>query len=88
MSVTEKKKLTPDEVAKEWGIPRSRVISWINNGELPAADASVKRKAGGKPRYLIDRKDLEDFWNSRLKSPVQKPARRAKRKKDYIEFHK
>ena len=56
---TNRKKLTPPEVAKLWGVSADKVLTWIRSGELRAINAATSQR--GRPRYLIDVKDLEDF---------------------------
>ena len=33
---TQRTKLTPNDIAKAWGIARETVVSWIRSGELTA----------------------------------------------------
>jgi hypothetical protein len=58
-----KTKLTPPEVAEMWGISPDKVLLWIRTGELRAIDASTR--GDGRPRYLIDLKDLAAFERDR-----------------------
>jgi hypothetical protein len=58
------RKLTPPQVAKQWGVAPEKIVAWIRSGELKAIDASTSR--GKRPRYLIDIKDLAAFEQSRL----------------------
>lgn len=58
------RKLTPPQIAKQWGIAPEKVVAWIQAGELRAIDASTTR--GKRPRYLIDIEDLAAFEKSRL----------------------
>jgi excisionase family DNA binding protein len=63
MLQSERTKLTPPEVARLWGISPDKVLAWIRSGELRAINAAMSTR--GRPRYLIDVKDLEDFENRR-----------------------
>jgi excisionase family DNA binding protein len=54
-----RKKLTPPTIARLWGISADKVLAWVRSGELRAAN--VATRPGGRPRYLIDEKDLEEF---------------------------
>ena len=70
--MSNKKKLTPKELAAMWGIHATKVIAWIRSGELRAMDAS--QKPGGKPRYRIDIADIEAFERARQITPSPKPT--------------
>jgi excisionase family DNA binding protein len=61
MSLT---KLTPRQIARRWGISPSKVVRWIQSGELRAIDGSTARAK--RPRYLVDIQDLAEFERSRL----------------------
>jgi hypothetical protein len=61
-------------VAKAWGIDVNKVIAWIRSGELRAINGA--KKAGGKPRYLIDLADLEAFEAARSTVPVPRSTRK------------
>lgn len=81
-----KRKLTPPELAKLWGISPDKVVAWIRAGELRAIDASTSRSQ--RPRYLIDIEDLRAFEDRRSVSPHPKPRRRRqKRDAKVIEFY-
>lgn len=78
-------KLTPPELARLWGISPDKVLAWIRGGELRAIDASSRR--GGRPRFLIDRADIETFEANRAVTPPPKsPRRRKKVPAEIIEF--
>jgi excisionase family DNA binding protein len=69
-------KLTPPEIARRCRISPDKVLTWIRSGELRAIN--VATRPGGRPRYLIDEKDLADFEARRavVSSPTTKPRRR------------
>lgn len=69
-----KTKITPKELAQRWGIDRHTVLAWIRKGELRAIDASLTQ--GGRPRFLIDEKDIADFELRRAVVPSPPPMRR------------
>lgn len=54
-----KRKLTPPELAKQWGVSREKVLQFIRAGELPAIDLSSP--ASTKPRFRIDVADVAAF---------------------------
>lgn len=66
--------LTPKEVAAMWNVDRESVYAWIHSGELKAINVAVK--AGGRPIYRIDPKDLAVFAQSRVERPAAKPVLR------------
>ncbi len=70
----QRRKLTPPEVALEWGLDVSKVIAWIRTGELRAMNAA-RNVNGSKPRFLIDREALAEFERARSTGPVAKPVR-------------
>lgn len=70
----EKRKLTPPEIAVQFGVDVMKVLAWIKSGELRAIDGSARR--GKRPRYLVDIEDLEAFEAARAIVPAVKPTRR------------
>jgi excisionase family DNA binding protein len=74
-----RRKLTPPEVARLWGISLDSIMTWIRNGELRAIN--VAKRLGGRPRYRIDVKDLADFENRRAVQPPPPIQRRSRRRK-------
>lgn len=71
----ERQFLTPAEVAAELGLTRDVVLCWIHQHMLVASD--VSRRAGQRPRWRIDRADLDAFLASRRTIQAEpKPSRR------------
>ena len=64
-------KITPPQLAREWGIATDKVLNWIRSGELRAVNAATKRN--GVPRYLIDRDDIAAFERARAAAPSPSP---------------
>ena len=62
-AATTRTKVTPPQLAAEWGIDPAKVLRWIRAGELRAIDVSTVR--GGRPRFLIDRADIAAFEAAR-----------------------
>lgn len=80
-------KISPPKLAKRWGIDPAKVLTWIRVGELRAIDASSRQ--GGRPRYLIDERDIEAFEQRRaVASSPALAARRQQRRQTagVIEF--
>ena len=71
-------KITPPELAKRWGIDPAKVLTWIRAGELRAIDASTR--PGGRPRYLIDERDVAAFEERRAVCSSPRPAARKDRR--------
>ncbi len=71
-----KTKLSPPELAKQWGIDVVKVLHWIKSGELRAINLATR--LDGRPRYAIDVSDLAAFEASRT---VQPPAPRVRRRR-------
>lgn len=83
--VTIRTKITPPELAARWGIDWHKVIAWIRSGELRAIDASTR--PGGRPRFLIDERDIELFELRRSVISSPKPIRRRRQQnQDIIQY--
>jgi hypothetical protein len=78
IAATERRKVTPPELAARWGVSHEKIVYWIRSGELRAIDASLRRD-GGRPRYLIDEADIEVFEQSRQVTPPPPAPRRRKK---------
>jgi excisionase family DNA binding protein len=61
------KKLTPPQLARRFGVGPDKVLAWIRSGELPAINGAAK--PNGRPRYLIDKADVEAFEAQRQVRP-------------------
>jgi hypothetical protein len=73
-------KVTPPQLAKQWGIDPGKVLGWIRAGQLRAIDASA-RANGKRPRYLIDKADIATFEQQRAVVPSATPRRPAWRRR-------
>ena len=74
-----RQKLTPPQLAKEWGVSPDKIVGFIRRGELRAIDVSTNR-GSARPRYLIDRRDIEAFENARAVVPPAPKTRRRRRR--------
>jgi hypothetical protein len=64
-------------LAKLWGIDAAKVLGWIASGQLNAINISAGTE---RPRYLIDRADIQAFEQARATVvPPPKPAPRRRR---------
>ena len=73
-SASTRRKLTPPQLARLWGVDHAKILTWIRSGELRAIDGCTAR--GCKPRYLIDVADIAAFEAARSTVPAPKPVRR------------
>ena len=69
-------KISVPEYAASLGVSVDKVHAFIRNGELRAMNGATKM--GGRPRYLIDIKDIESFETRRLVLPEKPVVRRSK----------
>ena len=74
-------KLTPPELGKQWGISPDKIVGFIRSGELPAIDISTNRDSP-RPRYLIDRADIQAFEAARAVVPPAPKIKRRRRRRD------
>lgn len=76
--------LTPNQIAKSRGINVTKVLDWINSGELRAVNYATKR--GGLPRWKIAPEALDEFEKLRASAaPAKKPAKsKLKQPKQYV----
>jgi transposase len=78
-------KTTPPKLAKRWGVSTDKILSFIRSGELRAIDGATKR--GGRPRYLIDERDIVDFEERRaVMTHATRPKKNRKSQTDVIQF--
>lgn len=59
---SKRKFLIPRDIAEQLGVNVSRVHSWINNGELIAANVSDSKT---RPRWRVRPEDFEKFFEAR-----------------------
>lgn len=71
--------LTPARVAECLGVNCSKVVAWINAGELKAAN--VARNRHGQPRWRIAQSDLDDFLLRRTSQPPAPMTKQSRRRK-------
>ena len=79
-----KTKLTPPELARQWGIDVQKVLHWIKAGELRAVNLATRRD--GRPRYAIDQADIAIFEASRTVQPPTPRMRRRRVDPNIIQF--
>ena len=57
------RKVTVTELSREWGCSTDQILRLIHAGELPAMNVALC--TSGRPRYLIDRDEIERFERRR-----------------------
>lgn len=77
----EKQYLTPPDVARMWGVHLSKVMGFIESGELPAINMAKDAK-GERPRYRVRLSDIELFETGRMttQAVVKRQRRRSARR--------
>ena len=66
-TTTQRRSLTPPEVAKRFAVSVKKVVEWIRDGELPALN--LARRNCSRPRYTITPESLAAFERSRSVVP-------------------
>jgi hypothetical protein len=66
-TIVERTKISVPHLAKEWGVSTAKIIAFIRAGELRAINVATSRDQ--RPRYLIDRADIEDSEAARRVIP-------------------
>ena len=66
-AIVERKKISVPYLAKEWGVSAAKITAFIKSGELRAMNVATSRDQ--RPRYLIDRTDIEAFERARQVVP-------------------
>lgn len=66
-SATERQKFTVPLLAKLWGVSTNKVLHFVRTGELRAIN--IATRTDQRPRYLIDRADIDSFEQSRQVVP-------------------
>ncbi|MGA2061330.1 MAG: helix-turn-helix domain-containing protein [Thermoguttaceae bacterium] len=83
--IATRQKITPPQLAARYGCDVHKILTLIHIGDLPAID--VATKPGGRPRYLIDERDVEAFERRRsVQAPSPTPTRRRAKQPDIIQF--
>jgi len=80
-SSTERRKFTPNEVARMWGVAPEKIIGFIRAGELNAIDVS---RGNRRPRFLIDVDDLRAFERRRADCPQPQPTQPRRRRPEGV----
>lgn len=76
--------LTVREVAHRYRVGAQKVLSWVRRGELKAINTSAC--LAGRPRFVILPDALIAFEKARAAVPELKPARRASRIRDFVDY--
>lgn len=69
--------ITPNELARRWGVNGDKILQFIRSGELKAANFATR--LDGKPRYKIAPSEVIRFETARtVQPPAPKTPRRRK----------
>jgi hypothetical protein len=79
-----KTKVSPPQLAAQWGVDVHKIIGWIRSGELRAVNLATRRD--GRPRYAIDVADLAAFEAARAVTPPTPRIRRRRTDPSVIQF--
>jgi excisionase family DNA binding protein len=71
--------LTPPQIARRLGVKASKVLAWIDRGELVAANLADRR--GGRPRWRIAPEALASFLAARSSRPATQATNRHRLRK-------
>lgn len=82
IAASKRTKLSPPQLAAQWGVDVHKVVGWIRSGELRAINLATDRN--GRPRYAIDQADIAVFEASRAVTP---PAPRPRRRRKDPQIH-
>jgi hypothetical protein len=78
------RKLTVPQLASEWGVSPDQVLRLIHGGQLAAINIALK--TDGRPRYLVDRVEIDRFERSRTVHRVVQARRRRRKAAGVIKF--
>jgi hypothetical protein len=76
--------LTVPDLAAEWGISADQILRLIHAGELRAINVALK--LSGRPRYMVDRDEVERFETRRTLRVATTARRRRRRQTGVIKF--
>lgn len=84
IAASRKTKISPPELAKQWGVDPAKIVHWIKTGELRAVNLATDRN--GRPRYAIDIADVAIFEAARAVQPPTPWVRRRRVDPSVIQF--
>lgn len=80
----DRRRLTPPQLAREWGVSADKVRAWIESGELRAVNLAAR--PGGRPRYRMDPADALAFEARREAGGAPRAPRRRRQAAEIIEY--
>ena len=84
IATSKRTKLSPPQLAAQWGVDVHKILHWIRSGELRAINAATDRN--GRARYLIDATDIQVFEAARAVQPPTPRIRRRRADPNVIQF--
>jgi len=83
--IATRSKINPPQLAVRYGCDVHKILGLIKTGDLKAIN--VATNLNGRPRYLIDERDVEAFERRRsVQAPSPTPPRRRAKDPAIIEF--
>ena len=74
--------LNPPQIAKELRVSPDTVLGWIRTKQLKAANIAT----GNRPRWIIQRSDLDTFLQSRQPQPAAPRRKRRERPDNFKRY--
>lgn len=84
MQLASRKKISPPQLAAQWGVDVAKILHWIKTGELRAINVATDRN--GRVRYAIDVADIAIFEAARTVQPPTPRVRRRRVDPNVIQF--
>jgi hypothetical protein len=78
------RKLTVPQLASEWGISPDQVLRLIHAGQLAAINIALRTDS--RPRYLVDRADVQQFEKRRTVQTIRTARRKPRNQTGIIKF--
>jgi hypothetical protein len=74
--------LTPPAIGKMLGVSCTKIIGWIERGELRASNLATNR--ANRARWYVARADLDSFLAARAATPPAPRVRSRRRQRDEL----
>lgn len=77
--------LTPPFIASQLGIKPSKVVTWIERGELKGVNVANRQGRGCRPRWRVSPEALAEFLANRCSARKPAPEHRVKSRSPKLE---
>ena len=78
--------LTPPAIASQLGVDPTKVIGWINRGELRAVNVAANPATAKRARWRVAKDDLENFLDARAAQPVRSVHKKRRLRPGVVEY--